>query len=191
MDNDDEPEGRNPIDNLTPQQAQEALQNLWKQAFKPRHEILSDKNYPDLYQKVEALKQRLKKDYPDETFPEITVLKPGSFTNALASEKIKDALMAGKWGQYNVYGVNVPSEERNEEIAIHQWLIEKYPDAALGVIMHEYGHDARNIQYMPPEQRKTEECAADHFAAYYGGKEQLLEFLNIASGITTVRLSIE
>ncbi len=36
---------------------------------------------------------------------------------------------------------------------------------------------------MPPEQRKTEECAADHFAAYYGGKEQLLEFLNIASGM--------
>jgi Zn-dependent protease with chaperone function len=153
-------------------------------------EKLSEKNYPDLYNKFQALKARVEKE-TGETIPDVYVVSDAAMKGGYLSEKNSSKTST----QYNTGSrkVTIPlSGDEREAIVICKGVIDRLgANVTLGVIAHEMGHDVYNHSDRKKEldARQTEkfsdtsmkemsalkqknELQADDFAKKYGlGKE--------------------
>ncbi len=117
----------------------------------PTTRPLTQKDHPELYDKVVQLRQQIQKDYPDEMLPNVEIVSyvdtPGD-AQAVYRATIKDGV------------------ESEEVIQVSDALLKKLNvDEIIAVIAHEYGHDAKNHNY--------DNNALEEIIAKYAGKPNI------------------
>jgi Zn-dependent protease with chaperone function len=155
-------------------------------------QLLSEKNYPKLFEAVQQLRETIQKDFPGDTLPDIYVVQTKEKNVSYVRDLEKGSTISNYSHVVDGAVIDVPLKGTEKEAVI----LTTGAIEALGIsgtvatIAHEFGHDIGNhginteTSTLSPWQQRNlatiNEYQADQFAVKYISPEVLAKALDAA-----------